>query len=349
MLNEVILIVDDQEINRTILCEIFKESYKVVEAENGREAIDFVKNTNENIACILLDIVMPELDGFGVLDRLTRKDYLSSVPVVLITGDTSVDAEKKGYDKGVSDIITKPFDLHIVKKRVENIIDLYRHKNNLEAMVTEQAQRLKDTNAQIIEILSSVVEFRNLESGEHIKRIKAFTRVLAEYVSVDYPEYKLSNEIKQMIVSASAMHDVGKIAIPDTILLKPGKLTDEEFDIMKTHTVKGAEIMEMLDFIEDRYYYKCCVEIARHHHERFDGRGYPDKLVGDDIPIAAQIVSITDVYDALVSERVYKSAFTPEEAYNMILEGKCGTFNPKLMECFKKAKEDFEFLVKDNG
>lgn len=221
-----------------------------------------------------------------------------------------------------------------------------RHLEELVALQTsvlqKQAQELRRMNERIIETMSSVVEFRNLESGDHVRRVKDFTRILAGYAAALYPEYHLKQEDVDVIAAAAAMHDVGKIAISDVILLKPGRLTEEEFAIMKTHTLKGCEIIEMLEDIQESEYGRASYEICRHHHERYDGKGYPDGLEGEDIPIAAQIVSVADVYDALVSERCYKSAYTPAQAYDMIMRGECGQFSPKLLSCLEKAREELE-------
>lgn len=347
-----ILIVDDMEVNRALLSELFKNKYNILEAENGQKAMDLIRENSLNIAIILLDIVMPVMDGFEVLELMHKENFSGSIPVILITGDNSVDSEKKGYDLGVSDVIRKPFDQYIVKRRIENVIDLYQHKNHLEFLVKKQtktlelqSQKLKENNEFVIDTLSTVVEFRSLESGQHIHRIRHFTKTLLEYVAIYDKSYNLTPRIIEIISSASAMHDIGKIAIPDSILLKPGRLTDEEFDIMKTHTTKGCEILDSIGHMQDKEYFQYSYNICRHHHERWDGKGYPDGLKEDEIPVCAQVVSIADVYDALVSERVYKRAYTPDEAIHMILNGECGTFSPKLIECFKHAENEFKDMV----
>lgn len=355
MKQDTILVVDDMEVNRYILCELFADDYKILEAKNGREALEIIERVKNRLAIILLDIIMPEIDGFQVLEQLKQKGYLDRIPVILITGDVSNKTEMQGYDYGVADIISKPFNSYIVKRRVLNVIDLFLHKNNLEQLVEQQTQeieekslKLKETNGQIIEMLSSVVEFRNLESGEHIKRIKSFTECILKYMRLLYKEYDLSQEKIEMITRASTMHDLGKIAIPDNVLLKPGKLSEDEFNVMKEHTIRGCEIIKTLSFIDDTTFYNYCYEICRNHHERYDGSGYPDHLRGEKIPIAAQIVSLADVYDALVSERVYKNAFSKEQAFKMIMNGECGEFSPKLLQCFKLARKEFEILVDAN-
>lgn len=345
---DTILVVDDMEVNRAILCEIFNDHYRMLEADNGRKALEIIEDEKDRLAIILLDIVMPEMDGFQVLENIYQT-VMHEVPVMLITGDTTAMPEERGFDLGVADVVRKPFEAHIIRRRVANVVNLWDHKNNLEELVKEQTLQLRQTTNKIIDTLSTVVEFRDLESGEHITRIKGFTRILLNYVMKNYPEYGITKDQKEKIIQASVMHDVGKIAIPDHILLKPGKLTDEEFEIMKQHTVKGCDIINTISFINDKEFFRYCYEICRHHHERYDGRGYPDRLVGENIPISAQIVSLADVYDALVSERVYKKAFTPDQAYEMIQAGQCGTFSPKILECFKMAKGEFEDLKKSLG
>jgi len=354
-----ILVVDDMEINRIILTEIFYKEYEILEAENGKQALEQLDANYESIAIILLDIIMPEMDGYEVMSILSARNILSRIPVMLITGENSEEAEYKAYELGVSDVIHKPFNSSIVKRRVQNTIELYLHKNNLEMLIkrqtfkledqnkllTEQAKKLRKMNDTVIDSMSNVVEFRNLESGQHVKRIKKFTRCLADQVAKDYKEYELDDHKISVIEQVSAMHDIGKIVISDAILLKPGRLTEDEFEIMKTHTTQGCEIIRTMVQLEDEEYYRHAYEICRHHHERYDGRGYPDGLKEDDIPIAAQLVSVADVYDALVSKRVYKDAFDKDVAYQMILDGKCGTFSPKLMSCFKKVKNEFEELA----
>lgn len=362
MKGNTILIVDDVEINREILALMFQQEYTILEAENGKEAIENMKNQMQSIAMVLLDLYMPQMNGFQVLEWMNETKLISSVPVILITGEQSEEMEWKAYEKGVSDIIHKPFNGHIVKRRVQNIIELYQHKNHMESLLgkqnrklkeqnellQKQTRRLQEVNNVIIDTMSNVVEFRNLESGEHIKRIKKFTRCLTDCVAEQCPEYGLTEQEIKIIEQASAMHDIGKIAIPDSILLKPGKLTAEEFEIMKTHASKGCELIERIVDVQGKKYSLYCYEICRHHHERYDGRGYPDGLKEEEIPIAAQIVSVADVYDALVSKRVYKSAYKREKAYEMIQHGECGAFSPKLLKCFGEVKVQFAKMAEEN-
>lgn len=354
-----VLIVDDSELNRELLVEILQDDYDIITCSNGSQALDIVYKDHERIAVILLDLMMPVLDGYGVLEALSGTQYMNDIPVLIISGENEMTAEQRCFELGVSDFIKKPFDNTLVKKRVQNITEMYLYKNNLEEqvkkqteiiskqydMLKEHAEKLASNNVKIIEVLGNIVEYRNIESGEHIQRVKMYTRILGEQMMEDYPEYGLTPEKLDIIVSASALHDVGKISIPDSILLKPGRLTDEEFEYMKQHTTKGCDIIDSMPDIWSDEYKEACYEICRHHHERYDGRGYPDKLAGDDIPISAQIVSLADVYDALVNERVYKKAFPKDKAYEMIMNNECGVFSPKIYECFKKIRPKFEEMA----
>lgn len=354
-----VLIVDDMELNREILTEILEEEYSVMEAENGRQALEMIEQNLNDLAVILLDLVMPEMDGLEVLAVLQEKGWMKKVPVLIISGEQSLKVEKQCFDYGISDFIRKPFDNALVRRRVNNIAELFMYKNSLEEKVegqTEtlkkqyqllkiQAAKLQKSNTNIIDILGTVVESRNLESGEHVMRVKGYTEILAREMMKEYPEYGLTEKRIEVIVSASALHDIGKIAIPDNILLKPGKLTQDEYEYMKSHTTRGCEILSNIKDVWDEEYEKASYEICRHHHERYDGRGYPDKLKGDEIPVSAQLVSVADVYDALVNERVYKSAYSKEQAFSMIINGECGIFSPKLLECFRNCKKKFEDLA----
>lgn len=360
-MENIVLVVDDMELNRELLEEMLKDEYKVILAENGKKAIEVIQEYLDRLSVVLLDLVMPEMDGFAVLKEMQKNNLITKVPVIVISGESSEEA--KCFDYGVTDFIQKPFNESIVKKRIQNVAYLFAYQNQLEdkvqkqtetlrkqnQMLQEQTKKLRENNIKIIDILGNVVEHRNLESGEHVKRVKGFTRILGMQLMKDYPEYGLTTESVEMIAEASALHDVGKIAIPDNVLLKPGRLTDEEFELMKTHTTQGCEILNNIKGIWEDDYKKASYEICRHHHERYDGRGYPDHLKGEEIPVSAQIVSVADVYDALVSERVYKAARTKDEAYDMIINGACGVFSPKLLESFRHARSDFEYLADNNG
>lgn len=340
------LIVDDVELNRAILCEIFYQKFEVLEAENGKEALDIIEEQKDSIAVILLDIVMPVMDGLEVLEILDRKNLLKEIPVLLITAEIAENITLRGYKLGVTDVISKPFNPNIVKLRVGNIVELYEYRKNLEnvvrrqtATLENQAVKLRQSNSFFIETLNTVVEFRDCESGQHIRRIRDITRLFLEAMGKKSMDYFFTPEQIDIICDAAAMHDIGKIAISDSILNKPGKLTKDEFEIMKTHTVKGCEILTKLDSMQDEEHFDYCYDICRHHHERWDGGGYPDGLRGNEISIWAQIISLADVYDALVNERVYKAAYTHEQAVAMILNGECGVFSPELLSCFVDLSE----------
>lgn len=330
---------------------MFNSDYEILEASNGEQAIEQIKKS-ENLCLILLDVIMPVMDGFGVLEYMEKNELIDKIPVILITSMTPQESEEKAYTYRVADVMRKPFEPNIVKRRAKNIIELYQSKKNMELRLKEQEQqilkqekKIRDSNEFMIDALSSVVEFRSVETGDHIKRIKYFTRIIAKYMAKYFPKYGLTQTHIDQIARAAALHDIGKIGIPDAILLKPGRLTPEEFEIMKTHTTIGCGILESFKNTYTDEFYQYCYDICRYHHERWDGNGYPDRLVGDEIPISAQIVSIADVYDALVSDRVYKSAYSNSIAYEMILNGECGQFAPDVIECFELAREDFFNIV----
>lgn len=352
----VILIVDDIEMNRVILKELFKDEYIVYEACDGEEALGLINKLKESIDIILLDIIMPKVDGFEVLEELNSSGLMDKIPVFLVTAADAADMINKGYDMGVQDIVQKPFNPNIIKRRVKNAIELYNRRFRMEDTIFKQSEeiklqdeKLKEQSLSIIDSLSTVVEFRDLESGEHVKRLRQITQLLLTEISKVKPEYGFTPALIETISIAAVMHDIGKIAIPDNILNKPGKLTDEEFEIMKTHTVKGCEMLDSFKDIFDNENYEYYYGICRWHHEKWDGRGYPDGLKGDDIPIWAQVVSIADCFDALISPRVYKPPYEPVVAVEMILNGECGQFNPILLDCFKKVSDTLiNFVTKDS-
>lgn len=338
-----LLIVDDDEIARSILSAIFQDEFDIIEAENGRQAIALLTDSTRPLpAALLLDYMMPDMDGFAVLQYLADNDLSFQLPVFLITAETSNEIALRAFEKGVDDIINKPISVPaIVQKHVLNAIELYQIKNNLEkrvekqiAIIREQTQTLKETHLSIIDMLSTVIEFRSGESGLHVSRIRRATKLILEYAAQHLPDVQFSQHEIEAISNAAAMHDIGKVSVSDTILNKPGRLTTEEFAEMKKHTIYGCSILQQIPFFGNDDLYKYCYEICRHHHERYDGGGYPDGLIGDDIPFYTQIVSLADVYDALVSERVYKKAFSHEKAKAMIMNGECGVFSDKLLSCF---------------
>lgn len=341
-MRDTILIVDDEELNRELLRQIFEDDYNIIMAEDGKEAIAQFGKHKDRIAIILLDIVMPVLSGYQVLQVLHAKEVLDKIPVILITAQDDAQTEFACYSLGATAIINKPFVAQTVRKRVVSTIELYHNVEELEFTIEEQKHQLETFNDSLLDAVSNIVEFRNLETGDHVKRVKGLTRILAGAYRKLYPEAGLTKEKIDTIVRASALHDLGKISIPDNILLKPGRLTDEEREVMMSHTTKGCEILNMLSDVQDQETFRASYEVVRYHHERYDGKGYPDGLQGEDIPLSAQLVSVADVYDALVSERVYKKAFEKEKAYNMIINGECGTFSPKLMKCLEFAKDAIE-------
>lgn len=343
---QAILVVDDVELNRAILIEAFSEEYHTIEAENGKQALEILVSKPEKIAAVLLDLMMPVMDGFTLLAKMKEEEFLSKIPVFLITADDSMEAMRHGYEMGAIDIIGKPFIPEMIRQRIQNVIELYRNREYLNhvverqnAALKEQADKIQKLNSAIIDTLSTAIEFRDCESGEHVQRMRWLTGVLLQKLIEDFPEYALPEEQIHLIQDAAVMHDVGKIAIPDQILNKPGRLTTEEFEIMKTHTMKGCELLSSIPEIRDSKLYQYAYDICRHHHERWDGRGYPDGLKENEISIWAQIVSLADVYDALVSKRVYKDAYGQEKAVQMIINGECGIFNPMLLDCFLKVKD----------
>lgn len=340
-----ILIVDDIEVNRDILAEMLEDDYNILQAENGLQALEILEKHSDEIILVLLDLVMPVMDGYEVLKVFRSRGYLDKIPVLVISAENSIYSERECFTEGATDFIRKPFDATLVRARVKNVSDLYLYKEMLEIKVDNQTEIIRRWNTNIIDLLGDVVESRNLESGQHIQRVKGYTEILANEVMKEYPEYDLDERKVSVIVSASSLHDVGKISIPDYILLKPGKLTEEEFEKMKLHTVFGGDFIANVTDMWDDEYGNVSYDIARHHHEKYDGKGYPDHLSGDDIPISAQIVSIADVYDALVSKRCYKDAYGKQKAADMIVGGECGMFNPKLMTCFKNVQRKFEELA----
>ena len=338
-LKQQILIVDDSEINREILKEILKEDYRILEAANGEECLEQLERYGTGISLVLLDIVMPEMDGFEVLAAMNQNHWIEDIPVIMISSEDSDSYIRRAYEMGVSDYISRPFDAKIVYQRVLNMIKLYAKQRRLIRLVTRQIYEKERNNRMMIGILSQIVEFRNGESGLHVIHINLITQLLLEQLVKKTGKYQLSWEDRLLIATASALHDIGKIGIDEKILNKPGKLTKEEFEIMKTHTLIGAQMLDNLDMYRNEKLLKLAHEICRWHHERYDGNGYPDGLKGEDIPIAAQVVSIVDVYDALVSPRVYKKAFPHEQAMHMIMNGECGVFNPLLLECLKEIQD----------
>lgn len=335
---ETILIVDDSAMNRMLLSDILADTYNIIEAEDGEQAIAILQQHASEISIVVLDMVMPKVDGFGVLEAMNENRWIQFLPVVSISTESSPEFVERAYSLGVTDFINRPFDELIVIRRVSNTIKLYAKQRKLTNMVANEIFEKERNGSLMITILSHIVEFRNGESGMHVMNIGTLTEILLNQISKKDDKYYLPYAERDLIVKASALHDIGKISIPEEVLNKPGKLTDEEFEAMKQHTVIGYQMLSDLGF-QDEPLVKVSRGITRWHHERYDGRGYPDGLKGDEIPLSAQIVSLADVYDALTSERVYKPAFSHEKAIQMILNGECGAFNPLLLECLVEAQD----------
>ena len=336
-----ILIVDDSEINRAMLKEILGESYEYLEAENGLRAIEILRRRTD-IALVLLDLIMPEMDGFDVLRVMQCYAWQEEIPVIVISAAEDTRSVERAYDMGVADYIRRPFERVMVLRRVKNALMLYAKQKRLTRLVTDQVYEKEHNGVLMINILSHVVEFRNSESGQHVLHIRTLTDLLLHQLVNKTDRYQLDESDISLISTASALHDLGKIVIPTEILNKPGRLTAEEYAMIKTHTVKGAHILRDLSNTigeENEPLLQVAYAICRWHHERWDGGGYPDKLKGDAIPIAAQVVALADVYDALTSDRCYKPAYDHDTALRMILNGECGAFNPLLLECLNESSE----------
>ena len=345
---EKILIADDSAMNRAILTEMLGDGYEILEAEDGRQAVSILQ-TAADIDLLLLDIMMPEMDGFDVLTMMNKYHWIDEIPVIMISAENASSYVERAYDLGATDYISRPFDMAVVRRRVINTLMLYAKQKHLVRLVAEQVYEKEKSSSTMINILSHIVEFRNGESGLHVLHIQTATDILLRTLVQKTDKYTLSAADISLISTSSALHDIGKINIPESILNKPGKLTKEEFDIMKTHTTIGAEILDKLPFQQESELFKTAYAICRWHHERWDGRGYPDGLKGEEIPIAAQVVAMADVYDALTSERCYKKAFDHDTAIQMILNGECGTFNPLLLECLTDAGDRLHTELSHNS
>ena len=346
---DIILIVDDIDINRIILREILQNDYEIIEASGGCEALDklFDKNGEpvENLPMtILLDVMMPDIDGFEVLEKVKSHPVTKSIPVLFITASDSEETESRGLIAGAADYITKPFNHSVVRARVDNHVDLARYRTNLERLVSLKAAEVTRTYESTLEVLATIIEYRNLESGAHIRRTTLLTEILvAKMMETDKFKDALQAENIPSLIKASALHDIGKIGIPDGILLKPGKLNAEEFNIIKTHTTVGSHIIDSIaeTLPDNDQYLKYAKDICLCHHERWDGNGYPGGLSGDDIPLSARIISVVDVYDALVSPRCYKDPFSHDLSLSIITEGRGTQFDPDIVDIIPDVSDAF--------
>lgn len=346
-----ILIIDDDEMSRELLRQMFEGEYNILIAADGKEGINLISIHMQNLAAILMDLVMPNMNGYQVLQILHSKKIVEYIPVILITAQKNTQVELSCYSLGAANIISKPFVAQTVRMQVTRSIEITQKAMDLASTVQHVTAELDYQHRQmeiyydrLIEAISNLVEFRNLESNEHVKRVKGLTEIIANTYMRLYPDRGLTPEKIALIVRSSALHDIGKITISDSILLKPGRLTDDERNVMKSHTTKGCEILSFLKDVQDPEQYKLCYEICRYHHERHDGSGYPDSLRGNQIPLAAQLVSIADVYDALVSDRTYKKAYSNDVAYQMIMNGECGAFAPELLKCLEISRDAIEYF-----
>ena len=347
---------------RTVFTQIFGEKYDVDDETNLYEAAKKIIAAKDRLAAVVLDVAQPEKEGYAIIDAMNKQQLLQTIPVIaMLAQEASAEVELVCYRKGASAVIRRPYGPLVIKERVQHWIELFQTRNQLEQRVQEQADAirkqfqvmqkqegsLRASDERLIDKICTVIEYRNLESRFHLDRVRGFSRILATTIMQNYPEYGLDQHKVNVIATASAIHDVGKITISDTILLKPGRLTKDEFEIMKSHTTRGCDIVRMLVDEEDKEYYDICMDIVRHHHEKYDGKGYPDGLRGEDNSIAAQIVGLADIYDALVSDRVYKSAYPPDKAYEMIKNGECGLFSIKLLNCFDISRGALEQLAEE--
>ncbi len=342
---DTILVVDDVDMNRLILDEILNDTYNVVQTQSGFETVSLLMGGGSLPSLILLDIMMPDMDGYEVLDIITHNPHLSKIPVIFITAADAETNESRGIAGGAVDFISKPFNPEVVKARVKSHLMLRHYSESLEEQVAEKVSELVKTKERMLETMANMIEYRNIESGQHVKRTKDLSRIVTEYL-YDHPELdrKVDAMALEIIPKAVPLHDIGKIGISDEILLKPAKLTDEEYAVMKTHSAIGSNIIKSL--IDDPHdvYLNYCYNIARYHHERWDGKGYPDGLSGGSIPLSARIMALADVYDALVSARVYKPAMTIERAEEIINEGAGTQFDPAIVKAFNVVKAEFRKL-----
>lgn len=344
-----VLVVDDSDMNRFLLSQILLDDYNVIEACDGVEATQIIQDHFKELSIVLLDIVMLRMDGFGVLEFMNANDLIQDLPVIMISSMDEDSAIRRCYELGISDYVRRPFSADVVGKRVYNIVRLYQRQRNLQREIREQVEEREKNSRVVTSIISHVVENRNGESGPHVIHVEQITEIILNRLTELTDMYKLSKEDKKQISLASALHDIGKIGIDEKILNKPGKLTEEEYEIMKTHTTIGAIMIHQVQMEEDDTLIQFAYEICRWHHEKWDGRGYPDGLKGNYIPISAQVVSIADVYDALVSERVYKKAYSHKKAIEMIINGECGEFNPLLIQCLKDCSDRIQLAESKNS
>lgn len=366
-MRDTILVADGLDTERIEIVNILKSKTKIIEALDGEEAITIIEKKLDELEVVLLKLMIPKVDGLRILEIMNRKGWIKKVPVLIIDRPGSLVMEDKCFELGVADFIQKPFTDKSVLRRVQTAVlsshssddqqDKVGQQDKLDQQIKLMQQKYQLCRRQMLELnnikknilgmLGTIAEFRNMNNKNHVVKVERITKILADEMLKTFPECGLSEKKNKLIAEASVLHDIGKITIPDSMLMKPGKMTGEEYEFMESHTTKGCEILERMKGVWDKDYADICNEICRSHHEKYDGKGYPDGLAGDDIPISAQLVSVADVYDALVNERVYKRAYPKEKAYNMIVSGECGMFNPKIIDCFIRTREKIESLYSD--
>lgn len=343
-----VLIVDDNPLNREILCDILDDGFNCLSVSDGNEALEIIKSNQYKFTIMLLDLFMPVMDGFELLEKMKHCRLLNDFPIIMISSDILPKNIERAFNLGVKDYITRPFVDSIVKEKILKVIEQFSRNRFIENKLYESVIEKEKNSTLLVSMLAQLFEYRNGESGSHIRHIGLLTRMLGENLIKRTDQYKLSDEDIDTISIASALHDIGKIAVPSEILNKPAKLTNEEYNIMKTHTTIGYSMIEAMEDYRDEKLFSYVRNIVHYHHERFDGRGFPEGLVGDDIPICAQLVALADVYDALTSKRCYKDAYSHEKSIAMILNNECGIFNPILMECLKDVEKDIKNRYESN-
>lgn len=345
MAKKSVIVIDDVELNRVILGEAFKNDYEVLEAENGSIGLQKIKENHDNIAAVFLDIIMPEMDGFGVLQELNINSLIQKIPVFLITTDATSNVIERAYDYGAVDVIPKPFNTMIIKRRVQNMIEFFEAKRQRDSDIVQIDQMLKmqreDLNHSVGSLIGHIceaIESRAVEDTEHNRSVRQITKILAEQFALDHPEYGLKDEIISAIANASVLHDLGKVFVSEAILAKPQKLTNDEMEIIKAAPKSAVKILSEVQGIPEPFF-TFAKEICRSHMERFDGNGYPEGLKENQIPISAQLAGAAEAYEVLISKRVYKKAYSHEDAIKMIEGGECGAFNPEIVSSLKKAAD----------
>ena len=344
-----ILIIDDVEINHAILGQMFEKEYQIADGMNGLEGIQYIDQHQNDIAMVLLDVQMPVLNGYQVMEYMREQGYMEQIPVILITSDGDGDAMERGYALGATDVVKKPFEAKIVIQRVYNVIELYRHKNHLEEMVqmqtvelNRQNEKLRRQNEGMLEIIREIITYRNMESDQHIRYVEGYTEILARKYAVLYPRSKMTEKKIAYIVQAAGMHDLGKIIMPDLLIKRQGRLLPEEIEYLKEHTIKGSDIIKVMSEFQTGALYRISYNVCKYHHEKYDGSGFPKGLSGDKIPIEAQIVGLADMYDALIHVTTNKDSYTKDQAVRMLLDGECGELSPRMKECLAASKKELE-------